>query len=133
SIGRSEIDESPVKTVMEDGIVVTKREMDGIQAPPHWQAALKAAGLPADAKVDRWQYSRFYLPSHIMIDVGVAVQGRGGYNAPAEDKVSSTVVNFMTPETDSSHWYFWGMARTYLLDDPEFTKHVQDEQRRIFS
>lgn len=133
SIGQPEIDESPVHTFMEGDIVVTKREMNGIYAPPHWQAALKAAGLAPEAKVDRWQYSRFYLPSHIMIDVGVALAGRGGYNAAAQDKVSSTVVNFMTPETDSTHWYFWGMARTYLLDDSEFTKHVQDEQRRIFA
>ena len=57
SIGQEEIDETPVKTVVEDGIVKTSRFMDKIEAPPFWQAAMKAAGLDPTQPVDRWQIS----------------------------------------------------------------------------
>jgi vanillate O-demethylase monooxygenase subunit len=63
--------------------------------------------------VDRWQICRFGPPSHVMIEVGVALAGKGGYDAPAEHKVYSIVVDFITPETDTSMWYFWGMARNF--------------------
>jgi vanillate O-demethylase monooxygenase subunit len=36
--------------------------------------------------VDRWQICRFTPPSHVMIEVGVALAGQGGYEAPAEVK-----------------------------------------------
>ena len=46
-----------------------------------------------------------------MIDVGVALAGRGGRDAPPEVMVRQTVVDFITPETETSLWYFWGVAR----------------------
>lgn len=49
-----------------------------------------------------------------MIEVGVALQGHGGYDAPADDKKAySVVVDFITPETETSIHYFWGMARKF--------------------
>ena len=133
SIGQPEIDEAPVNTKMEGGTVVTSRYMNNIYAPPHWQTALRANGLPDKERVDRWQISRFTLPSHIMIDVGVALEGNGGYEADAKYKASSTVVNFITPETETTHWYFWGMARNYKIDDPDWTQAVKEDQARIFT
>ena len=56
-------------------------------------------GLPDDQPVDRWQVCHFYPPSHVMIEVGVALTGKGGYHADAKDKVYSIVVDFITPET----------------------------------
>ncbi|MEI8633628.1 aromatic ring-hydroxylating dioxygenase subunit alpha [Vibrio sp. PP-XX7] len=78
SIGQKEIDETPVSTRMEDQTVVTSRFMNDIYAPPFWKNALQANGLDSEVAVDRWQICRFNLPSHIMIDVGVAHAGQGG-------------------------------------------------------
>ena len=61
--------------------------------------ALRGAGLPDDGLVDRWQVCRFALPSHVMIEVGVALEGKGGYQADNAFKASSIVVDFITPET----------------------------------
>jgi vanillate O-demethylase monooxygenase subunit len=107
--------------------------MNGIQAPPFWQMALRSHALPTDQPVDRWQICRFSPPSHVMIEVGVALAGRGGYHAPAEAKVSSLVVDFITPETDTSMWYFWGMARNFRAEDRALTAQIRDGQHRIFS
>ena len=101
-------------------------------APPFWRMALRGNGLADDVPVDRWQICRFSPPSHVMIEVGVAHAGKGGYNAPAEYKASSIVVDFITPETEASIWYFWGMARNFRPDDKELTNTIREGQGKIF-
>lgn len=133
SIGQKEIDEAPVTTKTEGETVVTSRFMDNIMAPPFWRAALRSNNLPDDVPVDRWQICRFTAPSHVLIEVGVALAGKGGYNAAPEHKASSIVVDFITPETETSHWYFWGMARNFKPDDTELTATIREGQGKIFS
>ncbi len=133
SIGQPEIDETPCKTTVEGDKVILQRHMEGIQAPPFWQMAMSANGLDPNAKVDRWQICRFTPPSHIMIDVGVALAGRGGFNAAPEDKAYSVVVDFITPETETSHWYHWGMARQFKPHDAELTVKIREGQGKIFN
>jgi len=133
SIGQKEIDEAPVETAVIDGQVVTQRFMWDIDAPPFWRAALRGAGLADDVKVDRWQICRFTAPSHVLIDVGVAHQGHGGRDAPAQYRANSIVVDFITPETDTSHWYFWGMARNFAPQDQALTDRIRAGQGAIFT
>lgn len=42
SIGQPEIDEAPCETRVEGDRVITQRFMQGIQAPPFWQMAMRA-------------------------------------------------------------------------------------------
>ena len=133
SIGQKEIDEAPVRTRADPDEIVTSRTMDGVEAPPFWQAALRMAGLPEDGLVDRWQICHFSLPSHVLIEVGVAPLGEGGHDAPPERKASSVVVDFITPETETSHWYFWGMARRFAVDDAAVTDRIREGQGGIFA
>ncbi|MDX3894218.1 aromatic ring-hydroxylating dioxygenase subunit alpha [Pusillimonas sp.] len=133
SIGQDEIDESPVHTKVEGDTVVTSRFMENIMAPPFWRAALRYNDLADDVPVDRWQISRFTPPSHILIDVGVAHAGQGGFEADRAHKAAAIVVDFITPETETSHWYFWGMARNFKPDDAELTKAIRDGQGKIFA
>ncbi|SNT23541.1 vanillate O-demethylase monooxygenase subunit [Noviherbaspirillum humi] len=132
SIGQKEIDEAPVITKTEGDEVVTSRFMENIIAPPFWKQALRFNGLPEDEPVDRWQICHFLPPSHVLIEVGVAVAGKGGYNADPQYKASSIVVDFITPETETSHWYFWGMARNFKPQDPELTAAIREGQGKIF-
>jgi vanillate O-demethylase monooxygenase subunit len=133
SIGQKEIDETPIKTTMEGSQVVTRRFIQQVYAPPFWRAALKANQLADDVLVDRWQVCRFDLPSHIMIEVGVAHAGHGGYDAPADKKAGSIVVDFITPETEHSMWYFWGMARNFKPQDTALTAQICAGQGAIFT
>ncbi|NIE62317.1 aromatic ring-hydroxylating dioxygenase subunit alpha [Burkholderia sp. Ax-1719] len=133
SIGQKEIDEAPPKTTSEGDEVVTSRFMENIMAPPFWRIALRGNGLADDVPVDRWQICRFSPPSHVMIEVGVAHAGHGGYHASAEHKAASIVVDFITPETESSIWYFWGMARNFQPDDAALTDQIREGQGKIFA
>jgi vanillate O-demethylase monooxygenase subunit len=133
SIGQPEIDETPCETKVEGDQVILQRHMQGIQAPPFWQMAMSANGLDPQAKVDRWQICRFTPPTHIMIDVGVALAGHGGFDAPPEVKAYSVVVDFITPETETSHWYHWGMARQFKPEDAALTDKIRAGQGGIFN
>jgi vanillate O-demethylase monooxygenase subunit len=133
SIGQKEIDEAPPKTTVDGELVVTSRHMENISAPPFWRMALRGNGLADDVPVDRWQICRFTPPSHVMIEVGVAHAGRGGYEADAAYKAGSIVVDFITPETETSIWYFWGMARNFNPQDKTLTDSICEGQGKIFS
>jgi vanillate O-demethylase monooxygenase subunit len=132
SIGQPEIDETPTKTTTEGDAVITARHMENIMAPPFWRMALRGNHLADDVPVDRWQICRFTPPSHVLIEVGVAHAGNGGYNADARFKASSIVVDFITPETETSIWYFWGMARNFNPNDKALTASIREGQAKIF-
>jgi vanillate O-demethylase monooxygenase subunit len=133
SIGQKEIDEAPVVTRTEGDSVVTSRFMENVMAPPFWRGALRGNDLADDVPVDRWQICRFTPPSHVMIEVGVAHAGNGGYHADPKFQASSIVVDFITPETDTSHWYFWGMARHFKPEDAALTDLIRQGQAQVFS
>jgi len=133
SIGQKEIDETPVSTKTEGEHVITSRFMDGVMPPPFWRANLRGNHLPDDQLVDRWQVCHFHPPSHVMIEVGVALAGKGGYHAQDKDKVYSVVVDFLTPETDTTMWYFWGMARKFNPKDKALTAQIKEGQGKVFA
>ena len=111
----------------------TSDAMNGITPPPFWKMGLRANSLPDDGPVDCWQICRFTPPSQVMIEVGVALQGHGGYDAPNDKKAYSVVVDFITPETETSIHYFWGMARKFNPADKALTASIREGQGKIFS
>ncbi|MFT0170154.1 Rieske 2Fe-2S domain-containing protein [Paraburkholderia mimosarum] len=133
SIGQAEIEEAPPKTAVNGDEVTTSRFMHNIMPPPFWAAALRGNGLADNVPCDRWQICHFSPPSHVMIEVGVAHAGNGGYDADARDKASSIVVDFITPETETSIWYFWGMARSFAVHDASLTEAIRAGQGKIFA
>jgi len=133
SIGQKELDEAMPTTRTEGDEVITSRFMENIMAPPFWKMALRGNHLPDDQPVDRWQICRFTPPSHVLIEVGVALAGQGGYDADPKVKASSIVVDFITPETETSIWYFWGMARNFNPKDKALTASIREGQGKIFS
>ena len=133
TIGQKEIDEVPCVTKTDGDHVTTSRFMENITAPPFWKMALRGNKLADDVPVDRWQICHFTPPSHVMIEVGVAHAGHGGYHAPDHVKAYSVVVDFITPETETSIWYFWGMARKFQPQDTNLTASIREGQGKIFS
>jgi vanillate O-demethylase monooxygenase subunit len=133
SIGQKEIDETPSDTRVEGDEVITARFMNGVEPPPFWKMALRGNHLPDHQPVDRWQICHFSPPSQVHIEVGVALAGQGGYEADGAVKASSVVVDFITPESETSIWYFWGMARNFNPRDKALTAAIREGQGKIFS
>lgn len=133
SIGQPEILHVDPTSHMEEGSAVTSRFMNNIMAPPLYRAALRGHNLADDVPVDRWQICHFYLPSHVLLDVGVAHAGHGGFEADPKYKAGGVVWDFITPETETSTWYFWGMARNFCPDDKELTEQITKRFSVVFN
>jgi vanillate O-demethylase monooxygenase subunit len=79
---------------------------------------LRGNGLADDVPVDRWQICHFTPPSHVMIEVGVAHAGKGGYDADAGGQGSPASWSTSSrPRPRLRMWYFWGMARNFKPRD----------------
>lgn len=128
SIGQHEIVEAPIKSESDDQTVTLTRWMYNIDPPPFWSANLKST-----AKCDRWQICKFSLPANVMIDVGVALAGTGAPQGDRSKGVTGIVVNVMTPETESTTWYHWGMSRNFQTDDRGLTSRIRDGQASVFA
>ena len=127
SIGQPELMEAPLQTRVEGERVFVTRWMPGIDAPPFWRGALKQDGL-----VDRWQICEFILPSAVIIDVGVAPIGAGATIEQHDQGVRGFVIDFATPESETTMHYFWGMARSFDIDDAGFTARFKQGQGGVF-
>lgn len=127
SIGQPELMEAPIEARVEGDRAYVFRWMPGVDAPPFWRDALKQSG-----PVDRWQICEFVPPSSVMIDVGVAPVGAGATLANHDQGVRGMVIDCMTPESESSMHYFWGMARSFDIGDPGFTARFKRQQGGVF-
>lgn len=127
SIGQPELMEAPIETISEGNQVFLRRWMPGIDAPPFWRDALKRQG-----KVDRWQVCEFIAPSSVIIDVGVAPVEAGASVEQHDQGVRGFVIDSMTPETETSMHYFWGMARNFDTADTGFTARFKTQQGGVF-
>ncbi|MBZ5627497.1 MAG: aromatic ring-hydroxylating dioxygenase subunit alpha [Acidobacteriia bacterium] len=128
SIGQQEIVEAPIHATSDEKSVTVTRWMHNIDPPPFW-----AANLRSFAKCDRWQICRFSLPANVMIDVGVALAGTGAPQGDRSQGVTGIVVNLMTPESDTTTWYHWGMVRDFQIEDRGLTFRIRDGQAAVFA
>lgn len=128
SIGQPELLEAPIEAHVEDTRAYVSRWMPGVDAPPFWRGALKK-----DGPVDRWQICEFIPPAAVMIDVGVAPVGTGATLAEHDQGVRGMVVDFMTPESETTMHYFWGMARSFDIEDMGFTARFKHQQGGVFA
>jgi vanillate O-demethylase monooxygenase subunit len=128
SIGQHEIAEAPIKSEATHDTVTLTRWMHQIDPPPFWSANLRS-----NAKCDRWQICKFFLPANVMIDVGVALAGTGAPEGDRSRGITGIVVNVMTPETKTTTWYHWGMARNFQTDDRGLTTRIRDGQAAVFT
>jgi vanillate O-demethylase monooxygenase subunit len=128
SIGQPELLEAPIEARAEGNRAYVSRWMPGVDAPPFWRGALKQ-----DGPVDRWQICEFIPPAAVMIDVGVAPVGTGATLAEHDQGVRGMVVDFMTPESETSMHYFWGMARSFDIEDAGFTARFKRQQGGVFA
>jgi vanillate O-demethylase monooxygenase subunit len=127
SIGQPELMETPISTRVEGESVFVTRWMPGIDAPPFWREALKREG-----PVDRWQICQFIPPSSVIIDVGVAPSGAGATVEEHDQGVRGFVIDVMTPESETSTHYFWGMSRNFDTQDTGFTARFRAQQGKVF-
>jgi phenylpropionate dioxygenase-like ring-hydroxylating dioxygenase large terminal subunit len=78
-----------------------------------------------DFRFDRTQIMLFEPPAQVTIDILSNEYGKE-YGDPS-GRLNRRIVIYdaMTPETDTSCYYFWAIARDYAIDDPKTTELAQ--------
>jgi len=127
SIGQEEITEAPIETTSDDDSVTVTRWMRDITPPPFW-----STNLGSDEQCDRWQICKFTLPANVMIDVGVAPTGTGAPEGDRSKGITGIVIDLMTPETETTTWYHWGMVRNFDIKNAALTRQIRDAQSSVF-
>ncbi|MDB2602763.1 aromatic ring-hydroxylating dioxygenase subunit alpha [Gammaproteobacteria bacterium] len=128
SIGQKELMESPLETSVNGNTVTLSRWIPNISPPPFWRDALQQ-----DTPVDRWQICEFIEPCSVNIDVGVSPTKNSDTLEDHNSGVRGFVIDSMTPETESSCHYFWGMARNFQIGDQGLTQRIKMGQDSIFN
>lgn len=111
-------------TVQRDGLTLQSNRWcpDGL-APPAWDQMFDNYGKP----VDHWLDMRWDPPAHMLLDVGVTPTGR-----PRAEGISVLGTDILTPETETTTHYFWGISRRYQLQNPAAGEAWRDAIKAAF-
>lgn len=86
----------------------------------------KAVGLTG--KIDRWMDFEFFAPGSVVQWTGALPVGLGAQENRLQDGgFSLRVFHGLTPETESSCFYYWSAANGYRQDDPQATEQLFEQ------
>ncbi len=121
TIGNEAVAETPCTTTVKGRTIEVFRFMKNCRPP---KLFVKAAGF--DSNIDRHQKITFYPPCFVVIEVWAAPTG-------TEDRrLIWWVLNALTPETQCSTHYFWGLPRGFRQDDAQLTELLRAGIYRTF-
>jgi vanillate O-demethylase monooxygenase subunit len=104
-------------------VVRVHRDMFNIEAPPFYKRTTGFTG-----RINRWHTDNYTPP-------GLHVIENGSTPADAPDNsqaLERKVLNLITPETQTSSHYFWGIVRQFKLDDHELHDYIRAGIIRTF-
>ncbi len=90
--------------------------------PPSY---VKAAGF--QGRVDRCQEFEFLAPSTILQWTGATDTGTATDDPQRDFRFQFRLFHGLTPETETSCFYFWSVANGYRQNDPEATEQLYRE------
>ena len=123
TLATAAVTETPIQTSVDNRLVRVKRDMLGIEPSPFFKRIPGFKG-----RVDHRQRIDFRPASYVLINTTVsAVAGED------DDRVAEFyVLNALTPETERSTHYFWGLVRNFAVDDQEVTRMQHELNRNTF-
>ena len=110
-----------------DNGITLSRLMSNAPAPPVYHNCVPFPGL-----IDRWQEFEFIAP-------GSVIQYSGGVPAGADRATAGAprfdmrIFHALTPETDTSCFYFWSTANGHETDNPAATATIDTEIRKALA
>ncbi len=114
--------EAEMKTTRTPSGLKFERWMRNSVPPPTY---VKAFGFKG--RVDRWQEFEWVAPSSILQWTGAADVGTGAYEGKRDNCFQFRLFHGLTPETETSCFYFWSSANGYRQNEPEATEQLYSE------
>jgi phenylpropionate dioxygenase-like ring-hydroxylating dioxygenase large terminal subunit len=121
--------EAKMKITRKDsGLHYIRWMLDSVPPPTY----VKAVGFKG--KIDRWQEFEFIAPSSIVQWTGALDAGAGAYDeGKREGGFSLRIFHGLTPETETSCFYFWSTANGYRQDEPVATEQLYQQIDTAFT
>lgn len=118
TIGHGSVADSPVvSNVIGGRLVRAHREMPDIDPPPFF-AAMQGHG----GKINRWQVAIYMAPGINMTEAA--------FHAVGTDRATQSFItrplHLITPETEHTAHYFWGLPRNFRLDDESLSQKIHE-------
>ena len=104
-------------------MVRAHREMPNIEPPPFF-----ALSQGHDGRINRWQIAIYMAPGYNMTEVGFHPVDTDR----AEDHLMMRPIHMITPETEHSSHYIWGVARNFRIDDDELSDGIYGAVSQTF-
>ena len=124
---RAHVDAKMKVTPTETGLHYIRWLLDSMPPPTY----VKAVGF--EGKVDRWQEFEYIAPGNIVQWSGALAVGQGAQEKREQDGgFQLRLFHGLTPETDTTCFYFWSTANGYRQDDPQATEILYSEIDRAF-
>jgi phenylpropionate dioxygenase-like ring-hydroxylating dioxygenase large terminal subunit len=115
SIGDEAVYENGVTVEVDGTTVSVDRFMPACHPSPLF------AKVTGTSLVDRWHTTEFQLPSVHIIHAGVVEPG-----GKREDGYLLEVLNAITPQTDTTSWYFYAFCRNFAVGDEKINETLHD-------
>ena len=77
--------------------------------------------------VDRWQIINFTPPSLSEVNMGSTIAGTGAQQGNRSQGIELHAFNMITPETETSSFYFWTHVRNFDLDDDDVSAMIREQ------
>src|SRR5436305_14973835 len=103
------------------------RWMKNSAPPPSY---VKAAGF--QGRIDRCQKFEFVAPSTVLQWTGAADAGSQYADPESDFRFQFRLFHGLTPQTETSCYYFWATANGYRQDDPAATEQLFSEIAAAF-
>jgi phenylpropionate dioxygenase-like ring-hydroxylating dioxygenase large terminal subunit len=127
TVGSPELAESARVKVerTEDGVVVSRWTLDVPPAPTYAQFGNYGCNI------DRWQISRWFIPSTLVIRNGSAKAGTGAESGGGEQRWEFIVCHGVTPESDKVTNYFWAVTHDFLYEDVPAAEEFHRQSHQV--
>jgi vanillate O-demethylase monooxygenase subunit len=123
TIGNEAVAQAPVHTAVSASDVRVHRDVLNCEPPPFY---VQANGFTQ--RINRWHTTTFRPPAYCLIE-------SGSYPSDGDrsQALQRRIINFITPESETRSHYFWGVARSYRVDDPELTEFIRVQVAKTFA
>lgn len=105
-------------TPRDDGLHFIRWLMD-TTPPPTYRKAVQIAD-----RIDRWMEFQYIAPGTVTQWTGGIESGRNALENRDQPGFSLRIFHGLTPETDTTCFYFWSAANGYRQDDPQATEDL---------
>lgn len=100
---------SRLDTIQQGSTIYSNRWVPDGDAIPAF--AMMYEKYKPEQNVDQWAYMRWDAPAHMLLDTGITMLG-----GTRREGVWIYGTDILTPKDATTTYYFWGITRSYLID-----------------